>query len=166
MFARPKGSKNKPKYPEHVKYREDIVEEWLLLIAGGRTMNEIYNGNRDRFPHPATVGQWLIKHDDFYEKFMKAKRVGAEIDADYIRYIADSCDESSTGAVQKARLQVDTRMKILSKLLPGTYGERVQVEQTIDDKRSLDQQGIDQALADVEKKFFKPKNKEQEETVQ
>ena len=165
-MARPKGSKNKPKYPEHVKYREDWVEEWLLLVAGGRTINEIYNSDRDRFPTPATVGQWLMKHDSFYEKYMKAKRIGAEIDADYIRYIADSCDEGSTGAVQKARLQVDTRMKILSKLLPGTYGERVQVEQTVDDKRSLDNESLESAISAVERKFFDKKTEDKEETVQ
>ena len=161
-MARPKGAKNKPKYPENVKYREDWVAEWLLMIAGNRTMHEVYDMDRDRFPHPSTVGQWLIKHDDFYEKYMRARRAGAEVDADYIRYIADNCDESTAAAVQKARLQVDTRMKIISKLLPGTYGERVQVDQTVDDKRELDHKGIADKMNAIRDKFV-PGFKEEED---
>ena len=153
-MGRPKGSKNKSKYPENVKYREEWVQEWLLGIAGGKTMHELYDSNKDKFPAPITVGKWLSQHDDFYERFMKAKRIGAEIDADHIRYIADSCDNSSSGAVQKARLQVDTRMKIISKLLPGTYGERVQVDQNIDDKRELDHGAIKKTVADVGRKYL------------
>ena len=163
-MPRPKGSKNKPKYPEHTKYREDWVTEWLMEISGGKTMHEIYNEDRDRFPHPTTVGKWLVKHEDFYEKYMKARRAGAEIDADYIRYIADSCDQD-TSAVAKARLQVDTRMKIVSKLLPGIYGDKIQVDQKVEDKRELDRASVDAALANVERRFMKKNDKESEKEI-
>jgi hypothetical protein len=153
-MARPKGAKNKPKYPEHVKYREDWVTEWLMEIAGGKTMQEVYMSNTEKFPHPTTVGQWLVKHDDFYEKYLRARRAGAEVDADFIRYIADNCDEGSAASVQKARLQVDTRMKIISKLLPAIYGERVQVDQTVDDKRELDTKSVESALERLQKRYM------------
>ena len=154
MLARPKGSKNKPKYPEHLKYREDWVEEWLMEIAGNRTMYEVYEADPERFPHPSTVGKWLVKHEDFYDRYMKARRAGAEVDADYIRHIADNCSTESAAEVQKARLQVDTRIKIISKLLPGVYGDKVQIDTTVDDKRQgLESDELKSKLGQIERQF-------------
>ena len=154
-MGRPKGSKNKPKYPEHQKYRPDWVEDYLMEIAGNKTMHEVYESNIDKYPTPATVGKWLVKHKEFYENYLIARRAGAEIDADFIRYIADSCDAETPANVQKARLQVDTRMKIISKLLPGIYGDKVQVEQTIDDRRTLNHSDIKSKVDRVREKYEK-----------
>jgi len=163
-MPRPKGAKNKPKYPEHVKYREDWVWEWLLELAGGKNIREIYESNRDKFPHQTTVGNWLMTHPEFKEKYYEAKRIGSEIDHEEMKYIADNCGNDSV-SVQKARLMIDVRMKTASKLLPQYYGESIKIEQEIDDKRELDTKSVDDALARIQDKFT-GKQKDNEETIQ
>jgi hypothetical protein len=77
----------------------------------------------------------------FADQYARARAVGYEVLADELIEIADSrsprrvvksngdeIDEEDPAAVQRARLQVDTRKWMLSKMLPKVYGERLNVE--------------------------------------
>ena len=60
------------------------------------------------------------------ERYARAKLQGMESVADEIMEIADEC-ELSSDAVAKARVQIDSRKWLLSKLLPKRYGEKLDV---------------------------------------
>lgn len=61
------------------------------------------------------------------ERYARAKTKGMEPVADEIMEIADGCEPSSE-AVAKARLQIDSRKWLLSKLVPKRYGDKLDVE--------------------------------------
>ena len=61
------------------------------------------------------------------ERYARAKSAGLEVWADEINDIADEALPDGA-SVAKARLQVDTRKWLLSKLVPKKYGDRLDVE--------------------------------------
>ncbi len=63
---------------------------------------------------------------DAQERYARAKLQGMEAIADEIMEIADEC-ETSSDAVSKARVQIDSRKWLLSKLLPKRYGDKLDV---------------------------------------
>ena len=69
----------------------------------------------------------IIRHvqDDaeFAKRYARAKEIQLEHLADEILTIADSADNDSC---QVARLQVDSRKWLLSKLVPKKYGDKVE----------------------------------------
>ena len=76
----------------------------------------------------STVMRWLAKaeHEEFREQYAHAREVQAEVRADEIVDIADATEGGSNEAVQSARLRVDSRKWIASKLLPKKYGDKIQ----------------------------------------
>ena len=87
-------------------------------------------------PCTATVFKWLAngKHVGFVDQYESARLDGLEILAQEILSIADApvglnvAGATDSGAVQKQRLQIDSRKWILSKLLPKKYGDRVGID--------------------------------------
>lgn len=115
------------------------MAEWILdELADGRTLAEVC---RDYgMLGPGTVRHW-VKQDpeDFAARFREARESGYEIMADDITAIAD--DDSRDRAprrrkdgstetvvdqqnINRSRLRISARRWILSKALPGTYGDR------------------------------------------
>jgi hypothetical protein len=82
---------------------------------------------------PSTFGRWVDEDAELAEEYARAREDLVEFIAAETLALADapvgSTDSGSTdtGAVQKQRLQVDTRKWLLSKLAPRKYGDRVQV---------------------------------------
>jgi hypothetical protein len=73
----------------------------------------------------ATVYRWLEKHESFRDMYARARVILYEHWADEIGDIADLENETD---VNRARLRVDARKWLLSKMLPRKYGERLQAE--------------------------------------
>lgn len=94
-------------------------------------------------PDKATIFRWIARHEDFRDKYAKAKLAQAEHMAEDLLDIADDGsndwierqDEDGRVAYtfngehyQRSRLRLDTRKWLLSKMLPKKYGERVTQE--------------------------------------
>lgn len=71
-------------------------------------------------PTRSTVHKWLAENKLFSDQYARAKDNQADTLADEIMFIADNAED-----VQKARLQVDTRKWIASKLKPKKYGDKL-----------------------------------------
>lgn len=84
-----------------------------------------------KMPSEALIYEWRYKYPDFVGNYARAKLKQAEIMAEEIVQISDdaSRDDSSPASVARARLMVDTRKWIASKLLPKAYGDRGIVEE-------------------------------------
>ena len=82
---------------------------------------------------PSTLSRWVDEDEKLAEQYARAREELIEKIAAEIIEIADqpvgTNDKGSTdaGAVQKQRLQVDTRKWLLSKLAPKKYGDRLEL---------------------------------------
>ena len=76
-------------------------------------------------PGHTAVWAWLDKHQEFADKYARARELQAEYYADEMVEIADSADKDTA---QAARVRVDTRKWIASKLRPKKYGDLVKHE--------------------------------------
>lgn len=75
-------------------------------------------------PAKDTVLRWLREdRDGFRSHYEAMKQSTGEHWADEIVEIADTCDDP-----HKARLQIDARKWVLSKLIPKKYGDKAQME--------------------------------------
>jgi hypothetical protein len=66
------------------------------------------------------VFKWLRDFPDFLNSYARARETQAELMAEQILAIADSADAES---YNPARLQVDARKWLMSKLAPKKYGD-------------------------------------------
>ena len=81
----------------------------------------------------STFMRWVSDDTELANRYARAREALIELMAQDLLEIADapvgSTDSGSTdsGAVQKQKLQIDTRKWLLSKLAPKKYGEKLEV---------------------------------------
>lgn len=86
---------------------------------------------------PDTIYRWIRANPEFAEMYLQARRNQVQLFVDQIIFISD--DDRQDYAVNKhgelkvdkenihrARLMIDTRKWLASKLMPKVYGERMQ----------------------------------------
>ncbi len=126
-------------------YSPELVAEMCERIAQGESVRSLTSD--DRMPAMATFFRWLHEKEEFKEQYAIAKELGAEaLFADIIGIADDGTNDwmeqqdsegNVTGyrlngeAVARSRLRVDTRKWYLSKVLPKVYGDKQQIEQTV-----------------------------------
>ena len=84
-------------------------------------------------PAGRAVRRWAIEdHEGFSPRYTRAREAQVEHFVDQIVEIADSVagERESSPAVHAARLAIDTRKWVASKLLPRKYGDRLGIEST------------------------------------
>jgi hypothetical protein len=118
-------------------FNPDTAEAILSDIAAGEPG---YKAAAANGVSHGTFWGWLAANPDLADKYARAKLAGLERLADEIMQIADECrrgvktttkPDGSTETVEgdmvdRARLQIDSRKWLLSKLLPKTYGDRLE----------------------------------------
>lgn len=122
-----------------IPYSAEMEELILGELRSGRTLTDIC---RDPdMPHLRSVQSWLTEdRNGFAARYKRARDIGCNIMADDMVDIADDRDhdwivrthkDGSTDAildperVSKARLRFEARRWRLSKMLPRTYGDRL-----------------------------------------
>jgi hypothetical protein len=96
---------------------DEICEEIALGGALYRMCQE-----RAHWPAERTVYQWLEAHQDFAQKYARARERAADRRVAEIVEIADSAKDA-----QLARVQIDARKWQAAKFAPKKYGDRVQL---------------------------------------
>lgn len=114
-------------------YTPATAELIAARLADGETLSQICR--TPGMPARQTVHQWRMRIPAFADLYARAREIGMEAMSDDMLVIADddTGDVNPDGtpnsaSVQRARLQVDTRKFLLSKLAPRVYGDRQQVE--------------------------------------
>lgn len=122
------------------KYSDEIVREILERIADGETYASIKRSDPDRFPHQSAFADWLNASTALDIAHARARMLGADIIAEECLQIADDATGDvyiATDAhgkpyakidgdcVQRAKLKVETRLKLLAKWRPEKYGEKL-----------------------------------------
>lgn len=98
---------------------EKIAESDVGLIQ----LHRMY----DWFPAPKTIHKWKIRHRRFGEQYTLARRLQAERFALEQVEIADACKARTPQAVQKAKLQCESRRWAASRLAPQDFGDRMEI---------------------------------------
>jgi hypothetical protein len=93
----------------------------------------------DDMPDLRTVMRWLTKHEEFRQQYALAREAQQEMHQEEIKEISDNCtddvqlllgtEESGIAkidhsAIARARLQIDTRKWLMSKMAPKKYGDK------------------------------------------
>lgn len=104
-------------------YNQEIADKICEAIADGQSLRSICSA--DDMPNKATVFRWLDKHKEFGDQYARAREEQAESLADEIVNIADS---SLPEHANHARLRVDARKWVASKLKPKKYGDKLDVD--------------------------------------
>ena len=109
-------------------YTAEIADEICERLAAGEGLNAICKDQH--MPTEKAVRLWVDEdRDGFSPRYVRAREMQAEHWASEIVQIADSVRQGATSEeVNAARLAVDARKWIASKILPKRYGDRMTVE--------------------------------------
>jgi len=122
-------------------YDADVLAEEILAdLAKGITLADICR--RPHMPDRTTVYNWLNANEDFSLRFARAREVGFDVIAEECLQIADDKSQDTkivgederevlnTEFVQRSKVRIETRLKLLAKWDPKRYGDKQQIEHT------------------------------------
>jgi hypothetical protein len=114
-----------------MEYSQELADAICELLAEGKSTRQICAA--ENMPSKSSVFKWKKEHPEFADQYARAKEDMLEHYADELVEIADDESNDKSGelempnsvAVQRARLRVDTRKWVLSKLAPKKYGDKL-----------------------------------------
>ncbi|WP_347251489.1 hypothetical protein [Legionella sp.] len=122
------------------KYTQAIAEEICNAIASNsKGIKELCKEN-PHWPNKDTIFTWLKNHSEFSDQYVRAKKCQVETLVDEILDIADDTSQDQLidaegkiifnhQALNRARLKIDTRKWLASKLIPKVYGTKAEDEE-------------------------------------
>ena len=112
-----------------IRYSTELSETICDRLAQGQSLRSICKD--DCMPTEAAVRQWVTDNTDgFASRYARARDKGYDAMAEEILDLADNAerDAETPQAIHRAKLQVDTRKWLLSKMRPKVYGDRIATE--------------------------------------
>lgn len=122
-------------------YTSDIAESICARLADGESLRQICQ--TEGMPGYATVRRWERENDEFRALSTRARETGCHALAEDCIQIADDGrndwmetrdrEGEAIGwringeAVQRSKLRIETRMRLLGKWLPKVYGDKLDV---------------------------------------
>jgi len=98
-------------------YTIEMAEAVCLRLSCGESLRAICRD--DDMPSERAVYTWLLKHEDFAQKYARAREAQMETHLEDILEIADGVDDP-----QNKRVRIDTRKWAMSKLAAKKYGDK------------------------------------------
>lgn len=116
------------------QWGNDTREVILERLSIGKSLREICSA--DSMPSESLVRKWVMQDEEFSAQYARAREAGMEALGDEILQIADSQEGDvittedgreivNHDAIQRAKLRVDTRKWLMSKIAPKKYGDRL-----------------------------------------
>ena len=137
-----KPAAKKAKRGRPSKYTPELVEEICERISKGEPLRQICRD--EHMPGWRSVYDWQAKDPDFLARIAHARELGEEAIAQECVEIADDArndwmeklDKDGVAVgwqlngdhVQRSKLRIETRLKLLAKWNPRKWGERQHVE--------------------------------------
>lgn len=119
--------------------KEKAIDHLLKEMEKGRSFRAIVREDKDKLRLPArnVFYDWMRKDKELPNRYALARELQADALFDELLDIADDgrndtyvSDDgvalTNHEVLQRSRLRIDTRKWILSKMVPKTYGERVE----------------------------------------
>ena len=138
MVTKKKTQKRRAKLSpaEVLKLKRRICEQ----ISGGKSLRSICASSD--MPGISKVFDWLREDPQFEQQYARAREAQADHFADEIAEIADSEPDPN-----KARVRIDARKWVASKLKPKAYGDRLQLDADVTVSMTDDQ--LDRRIAQL-----------------
>jgi hypothetical protein len=125
-----------PQLPDHERNPRDwspeLRAQWLerlcIWITEGGSLSS-FTRNYPQGPQKAAWFKWFEEDATFAERYARARENGADTLAEETIAIADEVQDAGqfdSARVNAARLRVDARKWVASKLKPKTYADRVE----------------------------------------
>ena len=113
----------------HSTYNESVVDEICQRIAEGEGLRAICRD--ERMPGRRTVLDWLDDEErrGFRTKYARAREAQADTLEEQMAEVANAATPET---VQVAKLRIETMRWRASKLAPKKYGDKIEVEQTVE----------------------------------
>lgn len=119
-------------------YPKEVADVICARLAEGESLLSICRD--EGMPSYATVKRWEIEDEEFRANSTRAREIGCHALADECLEIADKKDGDFVNgddgptyvpeAVQRSKLRIETRLRLLGKWLPRVYGDKLQTELT------------------------------------
>lgn len=108
------------------EFNQDIADMICERLADGESLRAITSD--DFMPARSTIFKWLAQNTEFADQYAHARDEQADTLADDMLAIADQyeafTDKIDVEHIQRAKLRIDTRKWIASKLKPKKYGDK------------------------------------------
>jgi hypothetical protein len=143
--------------PEKVKklgrpslWSEAVGAEIVRRLSEGETLASICRD--DKMPEVRTVSDWKRDHEGFSASFAHARDVGFDkIAADCLDIADDGSNDYVTKTrpdgseyeavdaehIQRSKLRIETRLKLLAKWDPKRYGERLELAGKVQSEHTM-----------------------------
>ena len=109
-------------------YSDEIAAQICDRIANGESLRAITC--EEGMPSKSMVFRWIVENPTFRDHYTQARESQMESMVDELIDLSDPADKDDMVAVQRNRLQVDTRKWVMSKLAPKKYGDNANVNIT------------------------------------
>lgn len=116
------------------KKTPELIKEICLLVAQGKSILSI--GKMEGMPEDRSIWTWLNDDEDFLRDYTRAIQARAIIHAERIDELAEMATRGEIPA-DVARVAIDAKKWTASRLLPKLYGDRTQVEATVNHTHTL-----------------------------
>ena len=114
-------------------YTPELGEEVCRRLVGGETLRTI--GADPEMPCAETVYNWVKDVPGFEDRYAQAKSMQADVMFDRAH---DEAMAATPGDVWAQKLKVDTLLRMVSRMKPRKYCERVVAEEAIAEARAED----------------------------
>ncbi|MEN6644605.1 MAG: terminase [Armatimonadia bacterium] len=129
-----KGGERKAREPVYDPAK--FVDEICDWIAQGKTLRDYCR--QEGKPHYTVVYEWRLNDDEFAQRFARARDIGHDAIAEECLAIADESAfdaiegedgtlRTNSEVIQRSKLRVETRLKLLAKWSPKKYGDKLDV---------------------------------------
>lgn len=120
------------------KQKKDIINRICEDIQNGRSLRSVLKD--DYTPDAVTFYKWIDADEEKLKQYARACEMRADAIFDEMFDIADDSSgdrEAFVGVnrIHRHKLQIDTRKWALAKMNPKKYGDKLQVDSTINDQR-------------------------------
>lgn len=121
------------------KYNDTLANEICDTISSSSKGTKKLCFEHSHWPCQDTLFTWLKAYPEFSEQYAQAKICQIELLVDEILEISDDTSQDqyvnelgalvpNTPAINRARLKIDTRKWLASKLVPKVYGNKIDIE--------------------------------------
>ena len=123
-----------------VRFSQEVFDEICVRIAEGESLRKICKD--EKMPSLVTVWKWLNNSEELTKQYARAREEQAETFVDEIQEISDAkipldaFGKIDAGAVNQARLKIDARKWIASKLKPKKFGDYTKIQAEVKDTSS------------------------------
>lgn len=122
-------------------YSEVLADQICVRIAAGDSVRKICQAND--MPNEETIYRWILNLEAFSKKYRTAREIQQERYLDELIEIADEkprvtpMGSTDSGAVQHAKLRIDTRKWTMARLAPRKYGDKMGLDHGVQQENPL-----------------------------